>query len=92
MSHSSPEALATLACQELEGLLKRTAPPTPKERIAITAQEMPTQDPAIRRRNVQEVALGYTPEQARLESMRCLQCRNAPVCRDARSGLTFPDF
>ena len=48
MSHSSPEALAAQACQELDDLLKRTTPLTPKERIAITAQEMPTQDPAIR--------------------------------------------
>jgi glutamate synthase (NADPH/NADH) small chain len=92
MSHSSPETLAALARQELEGLVKRTTPLTPKERIAITAQEMPTQDPAIRRRNVQEVALGYTPEQARLESMRCLQCRNAPCVQGCPVRIDIPGF
>jgi glutamate synthase (NADPH/NADH) small chain len=92
MSHSSPEALAAQACQELDDLLKRTTPLTPKERIAITAQEMPTQDPAIRRRNVQEVALGYTPEQARLESLRCLQCRNAPCVQGCPVRIDIPRF
>ncbi len=92
MSHSSPETLALEARQELEGLLKRTTPLTPKERIAITAQEMPTQDPAVRRRNVQEVALGYTPEQARLESMRCLQCRNAPCVQGCPVRIDIPGF
>ena len=92
MSHSFPEALAALACRELDDLLKRAAPLTPKERIAITAQEMPTQDPAVRRRNVQEVALGYTPEQARLESMRCLQCRNAPCVQGCPVRIDIPGF
>ncbi|MEI6787504.1 MAG: NADPH-dependent glutamate synthase [bacterium] len=92
MSHSSPEALAALARQELADLLKRTTPLTPKERIAITAQEMPTQDPAVRRRNVQEVALGYTPEQARLESMRCLQCKNAPCVQGCPVRIDIPGF
>ena len=92
MSHSTPETLAVLARQELEGLLKRDTPLTPKERIAITAQEMPTQDPEVRRRNVQEVALGYTPEQARLESMRCLQCRNAPCVQGCPVRIDIPGF
>jgi glutamate synthase (NADPH/NADH) small chain len=92
MSHTNPETLAALARQELEGLLKRTAPLTPKDRIAITAQEMPTQDPLIRRRNVQEVALGYTPDQARLESMRCLQCRNAPCVQGCPVRIDIPGF
>jgi len=48
-----------------------------KDRLAIPPQEMPEQDATARRRNVSEVALGYTEEQARIEAMRCLQCRNA---------------
>ena len=41
---------------------------------------MPMQDPQVRRGNFTEVALGYTPEQARLEAGRCLQCKN-PTCQ-----------
>lgn len=40
---------------------------------------MPKQPPEERRRNFREVALGLTPEQAREEAKRCLQCKN-PVC------------
>jgi glutamate synthase (NADPH/NADH) small chain len=92
MSHTNPETLAALARQELEGLLNRPAALTPRERIAITAQEMPTQDPQVRRGNVREVALGYTPEQARLESMRCLQCRNAPCVQGCPVRIDIPGF
>ncbi|MEI8351528.1 MAG: dihydropyrimidine dehydrogenase, partial [bacterium] len=70
MSHTTPESLAAAARRELDAILQRTTPMTPKERLAISAQVMPAQDPVVRRHNMQEVALGYTPEQARLESMR----------------------
>ncbi len=92
MSHITPEALAEAAHRELDAILKKTAPLTPKERIAIPVQDMPTQDPEVRRKNVQEVALGYTPEQARLESMRCLQCRNAPCVQGCPVRIDIPGF
>ena len=92
MSHVTAEVLAASARQELEGILKRAAPLAPKERLAITAQEMPAQDPSVRRKNVQEVALGYTPEQARLESMRCLQCKNAPCIQGCPVRIDIPGF
>jgi glutamate synthase (NADPH/NADH) small chain len=41
---------------------------------------MPMQDPAVRRGNFQEVAQGYTPEQALAEASRCLQCAK-PTCQ-----------
>ena len=41
--------------------------------------DMPQQPADIRRSNFDEVALGYTPEQATLEASRCIQCR-APRC------------
>ncbi len=44
-----------------------------------TRQEMPEQDPLLRRRNFNEVNLGYTPELAKKESQRCLQC-GKPLC------------
>lgn len=39
---------------------------------------MPMQDPKVRNQNFEEVALGYTPEQAIREAMRCLRCRKHP--------------
>lgn len=63
-----------------------------KDRLAIPAQEMPQQDPAVRRRNVSEVAQGYTQEQARIEAMRCLQCRNAPCVEGCPVRINIRDF
>ncbi|MFP3902666.1 MAG: NADPH-dependent glutamate synthase [Armatimonadota bacterium] len=42
-------------------------------------QQMPEQDPQARVNNFDEVALGYTEEQARAEASRCLQCKK-PLC------------
>ena len=39
---------------------------------------MPMQDPETRNQNFDEVLLGYTPEQAILEAMRCFRCRKHP--------------
>lgn len=52
---------------------------TNKERLAIPRQPMPAQDPNVRNRNFREVNLGYTPELARQEALRCIQCKD-PVC------------
>lgn len=65
---------------------------TVKDRMAIPPQEMPSQPPEIRRRNMEEVALGYTPEQARLEAMRCLQCKNAPCIAGCPVQIDIPLF
>ncbi|MDA8186955.1 MAG: NAD(P)-binding protein, partial [Dehalococcoidales bacterium] len=43
-------------------------------------QPMPVQDPGVRARNFDEVALGYSPEQAQAEASRCIQCKK-PTCR-----------
>ncbi len=42
---------------------------------------MPHQDPVKRGKNFNEVALGYTHEQALVEASRCLQCKK-PLCQD----------
>jgi len=42
-------------------------------------QEMPRQDPMVRRTNFDEVALGYSAEQAVAEAQRCLRCKK-PFC------------
>jgi glutamate synthase (NADPH) small chain len=64
----------------------------PKERLAIPSQDMPQQDPAVRRLNVSEVAQGYTEEQARIEALRCLQCRNAPCVEGCPVQINIRDF
>ncbi|MBW2146418.1 MAG: NADPH-dependent glutamate synthase [Deltaproteobacteria bacterium] len=50
-----------------------------KKREKIPRHEMPEQDPGVRRYNFDEVPLGYTPEMARSEAQRCLQCKK-PLC------------
>jgi glutamate synthase (NADPH/NADH) small chain len=63
-----------------------------KDRLAIPPQEIPEQDATARRRNVSEVALGYTEEQARLEALRCLQCKNAPCVEGCPVRIRIRDF
>ncbi len=65
---------------------------SPKERTALAQQPMPVQDPAVRRRNMQEVAIGYTETQARVEASRCLQCKNAPCMKDCPVSINIPAF
>ncbi len=55
-------------------------------------QSMPRQKPEVRRRNFNEVALGYTMEQAVAEAERCLQCKK-PVCIDGCPvQVRIPEF
>jgi glutamate synthase (NADPH/NADH) small chain len=51
----------------------------PKPKVQKEAVPMPKQKPKLRRRNFNEVALGYTEEQAMAEANRCLQCPK-PQC------------
>jgi glutamate synthase (NADPH/NADH) small chain len=42
---------------------------------------MPEQPPSARRANFEEVAYGYSADEALAEAMRCLQCKN-PTCQE----------
>jgi len=64
----------------------------PADRYDIPSQPMPEQDPNERAHNVNEVALGYTETQARLEAMRCLQCKNAPCVKGCPVQIRIKDF
>jgi len=85
MSEKTPKEM-------LEELLPRKDELKPKERMAIPCQAMPSQDPVARGKNFSEVALGYTPEQARLEAMRCLQCKKAPCIEGCPVSIDIPGF
>lgn len=89
-SHPDKEELSEEARKILAGLSSQ--PLKPKERLQIPLQEMPAQDPAVRRGNIAEVALGYSPEQARLEALRCLQCENAPCVAGCPVRIDIPAF
>jgi len=64
----------------------------PSERYEIPSQDMPEQDPVKRRSNVNEVATGYTETHARLEAMRCLQCKKAPCIKGCPVQIRIQDF
>ena len=53
---------------------------------------MNEQDPKVRAKNFNEVALGYTPEQAIAEAKRCLQCKNAPCRKGCPVSVHIPEM
>ena len=53
---------------------------------------MPKQEPSVRIRNFDEVALGYTPEQAIEEASRCLQCKDAKCIKGCPVEIDIPAF
>ncbi len=63
-----------------------------KDRLKIPAQKMKEQAPEARVRNMQEVPLGFTPEQAIQEAQRCLQCNNAKCIEGCPVGIEIPRF
>jgi glutamate synthase (NADPH/NADH) small chain len=65
---------------------------SPRDRMALPPQEMPAQDAKARGGNMSEVALGYTENQARLESERCLSCKNEPCVKGCPVGVPIPRF
>ena len=53
---------------------------------------MPTQDPNVRNKNFEEVALGYTAEMAVNEAKRCIHCKNKPCQTGCPVGIDIPEF
>ena len=60
--------------------------------MSLKKNEMPHQAPEVRARNFQEVALGYTPEQAIDEAKRCLNCKNRPCVSGCPVNIAIPEF
>lgn len=92
--HISAEKLAEIGKIEYEKLQKKMAEGelTPKDRMAIPQQEMPSGEPLVRARQMTEVALGYTKEQAIVEANRCLQCKNQPCVSGCPVNVPIPTF
>ena len=86
----SPEQLQNSARKLLNDLEGKDL--KAKERMAIPPQQMPSQPAKERIRNMQEVALGISEEQVRVESLRCLQCKSAPCTTGCPVKIDIPGF
>lgn len=53
---------------------------------------MPVQDPNVRRSNFEEVAMGYSEEDAIYEAQRCLHCKLQPCVSGCPVNIHIPDF
>ncbi len=60
--------------------------------MSLKKNPMPHQDPKVRARNFDEVALGYTPEQAIDEAQRCLGCKNRSCVAGCPVKIAIPEF
>lgn len=54
--------------------------------------EMPVQEPMLRRRNFDEVTLGYDEETAIAEAQRCLGCKGMPCVSGCPVHVHIPEF
>lgn len=53
---------------------------------------MPAQDPAVRRGNFNEVALGYAEEMVLEEASRCIQCKKPGCIKGCPVEVPIPEF
>ena len=60
--------------------------------MSLTKVVMPEQEPNVRNKNFDEVALGYTKEMAMEEATRCLNCKNQPCKKGCPVGVPIPEF
>lgn len=60
--------------------------------MSLKKNAMPTQAPEVRRRNFDEVTLGYTEAQAIDEAQRCLHCKNRPCIAGCPVRIHIPEF
>lgn len=60
--------------------------------MTLKKQLMPVQDPDVRNKNFDEVALGYTEKAAKCESARCLNCLHKPCVKGCPVSINIPAF
>jgi glutamate synthase (NADPH/NADH) small chain len=61
-------------------------------KLNLNRLEMPRQDPEVRGSNFDEVALGYSQEQAQEEASRCIQCPKQPCIGGCPVSIDIPNF
>ena len=60
--------------------------------MSMTKNPIPEQEPLVRNKNFDEVALGYTEEIAVDEAKRCLNCRQHPCVNGCPVNVRIPEF
>jgi len=61
-------------------------------KLNLNREEMPRQKPEVRARNFNEVALGYSLEQAQAEASRCIQCPKRNCTQGCPVEVDIPEF
>jgi glutamate synthase (NADPH/NADH) small chain len=61
-------------------------------KLNLNREDMPRQEAKARGRNFDEVALGYSLEQALAESSRCIQCPKRPCTDGCPVSVDIPEF
>ncbi len=61
-------------------------------KLDLNRVSMPKQEPLVRARNFDEVALGYNEEQALAEATRCIQCPKRSCIDGCPVEVDIPDF
>ena len=60
--------------------------------MSLKKNPMPSQEPLVRARNFDEVALGYDEATAIDEALRCLNCKNMPCVAGCPVNVHIPEF
>ena len=60
--------------------------------MSLEKNKMPSQEPDVRNKNFDEVALGYTAEMAIDEANRCLHCKHRPCVSGCPVQVDIPEF
>jgi len=63
-----------------------------KPKLDLNRVAMPRQDPKVRARNFNEVALGYTHDMSLQEANRCIQCPKRPCVDGCPVNVNIPEF
>jgi len=62
------------------------------EKLNLNRVAMPKQEPKVRAKNFNEVALGYTEKLALEEASRCIQCKKRTCVGGCPVGVDIPEF
>lgn len=63
-----------------------------EKNMSLKKVAMPEQQPDVRNKNFEEVALGYTEDMAVEEATRCLNCKNKPCVNGCPVNVPIPEF